>query len=53
MVSPPASAPATQIPSFFKDSIVCEIFVTLATGVYSTAPADVFATTELNQRYYV
>ena len=38
------SAAAVQMPSFFRLSISCAIFVTCATGTYSRAPAAVLAT---------
>jgi len=46
--SPERSVPTIHMFFFFRYSIVCEIFVTRATGTYSIAPAEAFETAALS-----
>jgi len=43
-VVPPMLTPITQTPRRFRPSTVCEMFATIATARYSTAPAEALAT---------
>ena len=45
---PPISAQTNQSPFFFRSSMAAVRFVTLATGVWFSAPAEVLATTAVS-----